>query len=291
MFCLHVIKRRALAALLFTAALGVAGCATTTTTSPAITGSGVSRTETRPIAGVTAVTLAAPGQMNLQQGDAESLTVTADDNLLPHLKTTVAGGVLTIAFEEGSSYTLRTDAVYTLTLIELDALRTTGSGEISAASLSAGDLRVETTGSGSIQLGALAVSGSLELALGGSGGIAAESAVCELLRVSSSGSGSISVAQVETSAVEAALSGAGSVTLLGSAPNQTITIEGNGDFNGEGLQGIAAVVKTSGQGSAHVNVSEALDATVSGSGSILYSGSPEVSANDTGSGEVKPASA
>lgn len=289
MFRVKHLNHHVVTVLMLLAAFALAGCApAAVTTTSIVQGSGVSKTEERAVTGVNAVALTTVGQLNVQQASAESLTITADDNILPLLKTTVANGVLTIASE--GSFDERTPIVYTLTVREIGALRNTASGEISAASLNAAALEVETSGSGSIQLGALSVSGQARLVTSASGAVAVESLQSESLDIESSGAGNLSATGIETAAVSARLSGSGSVTLSGSAPAQNIAVEGDGDFNGELLDGVDVIAKTSGSGSAIVSASATLDATISGSGSVRYAGSPEVTANDSGAGEVAPLS-
>ena len=54
-----------------------------------LAGSGRLVTETRAVSGFTGISLAMPGHVEVTQGDTESLTVTADDNVLPLIETVV----------------------------------------------------------------------------------------------------------------------------------------------------------------------------------------------------------
>ncbi len=78
--------RRASLGMLLLALLLLGGCSSL----PGGTaGSGTAKTETRPVAGFTSIELAGTGDVQVKQTGTESLTVTADDNLLPLLTTEV----------------------------------------------------------------------------------------------------------------------------------------------------------------------------------------------------------
>ena len=59
-------------------------------------GSGAVKEETRAVAGFTRLVLALPATVALTQGATESLAISADDNLLPLLRTRVENGELAI---------------------------------------------------------------------------------------------------------------------------------------------------------------------------------------------------
>jgi hypothetical protein len=102
-----------------------------------------------------------------------------------------------------------------------------------------------------------------------------------------SGSGNIVVNGIETSSLEVALPGSGAVTGDGTATQLDVVVSGSGlvQFTQLVAQDVRAVV--SGSGSIFVNATKSLDASVSGSGAIVYAGSPQdVTKNVTGSGAI-----
>ena len=62
---------------------------------------------------------------------------------------------------------------------------------------------------------------------------------------------------------------------------------GPAPFDGTDLVTAEGGVSVSGSGNAKVNVSDRLDAEISGSGSIIYLGDPEISAITRGSGRIE----
>ncbi len=94
------------------------------------------------------------------------------------------------------------------------------------------------------------------------------------LLLSISGSGTLK-APVISQNLKADISGIGSVTLAGTANSVNIQISGSGKVNAAALKTNNAVVDISGTGSTTIDVSENLNAEVSGSGSVYYVTKPK----------------
>ena len=202
--------------------LAMAGCVGAAGTT---VGSGQLKTETRSVSGFRAVTLAAAGDMTITQTGTESLSISAEDNLLPFITTDVSGDTLRIAVPPGTMLRSTRPIHYVLTVARLDTLTLSGAGNITGSGLTADALRVT-------------------------------------------------------------LSGAGKLTLSGTVAQQEVLLSGAGLYDASSLQTSTAKVTVSGLGSARVNVRDALDATVSGAGSIVYFGNPTVTQHVTGAGSV-----
>jgi len=75
--------------------------------------------------------------------------------------------------------------------------------------------------------------------------------------------------------------------LSGKADDCTINISGSGDYTARDLVTINTAIHVSGSGDASVNASQKIDASVSGSGDIRYTGAAtQVSISKHGSGGV-----
>src|SRR5512146_347376 len=79
-----------------------------------INGSGKPASESRPVSSFSRVSLRGTGELILSQGNEEALTVEADDNILPYIKTEVRGDELILQTKEGVSINPRTTIRYTL---------------------------------------------------------------------------------------------------------------------------------------------------------------------------------
>jgi hypothetical protein len=125
------------------------------------------------------------------------------------------------------------------------------------------------------------------VASSGSGNIQVAEVKGDELQTETSGSGAIAVANASVNSYRAEISGSGDIIAAGSTGSQRVKSTASGSFNGGDLQSKSAVVELFGSGDAFVNVSDTLDASVSGSGSIRYKGSPIVTEHDSGSGKIE----
>ena len=102
-----------------------------------------------------------------------------------------------------------------------------------------------------------------------------------------SGSGVLTVAGVAADHFTVRAPGSGVLAVTGTATTLDATLSGTGDLRLDGLAAHDATVSVPGTGRLLVNASHSLDATVSGVGSIVYSGSPaEVTKDVTGTGSI-----
>ena len=83
------------------------------------------------------------------------------------------------------------------------------------------------------------------------------------------------------------IDGAGAISLAGKVDQLTVSLKGVGAFNSENLQAKRATVTNDGTGAVVVRVSDSLNATLSGVGSIEYIGNPQVTKNISGLGTVR----
>jgi hypothetical protein len=87
--------------------LAAGGGGTLTSCSGSIPGSGHVVTEERDVQAFNEVLLADAGRITIVKGDKESLTVKAEDNILPEILTSVKQNRLTIRFKKWDGDTLR----------------------------------------------------------------------------------------------------------------------------------------------------------------------------------------
>lgn len=112
--------------------------------------------------------------------------------------------------------------------------------------------------------------------------------VKQLTGIQLSGSSEARLDGVTTSSMSVGISGSGQVRMTGSADNQQIDISGSGNYDGSGFPTKTAKVEVSGAGTAVVKVSDALDVSVSGAGTVDYIGNPaRVNQDVSGSGSVR----
>ncbi len=111
----------------------------------------------------------------------------------------------------------------------------------------------------------------------------------DIERVVSSGATKVTIEAINNSAFEIDTSGASKVTMSGVTGELKIGVSGAAKIDAESLSAKQAVVGVSGAGKIVVNVSESLEAKVSGAGSIRYAGSPKkVVEKKSGAGKIRP---
>jgi hypothetical protein len=124
----------------------------------------------------------------------------------------------------------------------------------------------------------------------GSGDISGSGILAPTATIDLSGSGSLSVTSGATTQLTVTVSGSGDVTIVGAATELRLSNEGSADFDGSLLEATTVDVTLSGSGDARVVARQELTASISGSGSLVYSGNPsKVVTSLTGSGEITAA--
>lgn len=231
-------------------------------------GSGNLVREERDVHDFTEVELHQIGNLIITQGDEEKLVIEAEDNILPHIETTVSGGCLIITRQhllfDWMHPTL--PITFYLSVKELNRAKLSGSGAIECDHLKSDRFRLDISGSGKTKFGELAAD-SLEINVSGSG---------------AGRFGNVSVDEIETR-----ISGSGDLTVAGQVTSQEIRISGAGKYDAEELSSEAADVDITGAGDARLRVARELRVSITGSGSVRYHGSPAVQKRISGSGRIR----
>jgi len=250
-----------------------------------INGSGTIVTEDRSVSGFDKVDLQSIGNLTIVEGDKESLTIKADDNLMQYITAEVFNDTLEIGMEPNLSMDPSRSIEYTLTVKSLSSIVLSGFGNINAAELNAEDMEVKLSGSGNMTLGSLKTENAL-LRVSGFGNINVDNMVVDQPTLEISGSGDIDVNTLQAVTLNLKISGFGNADITGTTNDQEIQIVGSGNYHGEDLESESAAVKITGFGDATVWANSNLDVTITGSGNLEYYGSPKVTQTMTGFGKV-----
>jgi hypothetical protein len=106
------------------------------------------------------------------------------------------------------------------------------------------------------------------------------------LQVKLSGTGDFKLDWLEAERLEIHHSGSGLMLIKGQVEEQIIVLSGVGRYIAAGLESQRAQVRISGAGSARIQVSQALDASLRGVGILEYSGGAMVCEQVSGMGQV-----
>lgn len=121
----------------------------------------------------------------------------------------------------------------------------------------------------------------------GSGDARVESVKGERFELQLSGSGDARLTDLALRTLVVGLAGSGDITAQGRCDDAQLTIAGSGDLHMAELKTLRTTVSIAGSGDARVHASQALNASVAGSGDVHYSGNPgSVKSSVAGSGSV-----
>lgn len=225
-------------------AVDVPGLEVTVGTRQGLERSGQAVTETRPVANFQRVALAGVGKLLITQGEEESLTVTADESLLPYVVTSVKAGTLTLGLSPEARQLRPLGPIqFNLSVIDLAALEISGAGDVRADSLAVDRLELRISGAGDINIDSLTAN---ELVV--------------------------------------RLTGAGNINVAGQVAEQRIRLSGAGGYRARKLESQWATVEVSGAGAAAIWATDRLDVQISGSGNVDCYGNPAVTKQITGVG-------
>jgi hypothetical protein len=190
-----------------------------------VKGSGKVISENRTVSEFDSIELAGSGRLEVDQNGTESLSISADDNILPLLTSEVQANRLVLRVKSGTQVDPTKTIVYKVGARNLIAITCAGDTTAVAKGIHTETLRLEIAGSGDI-------------------------------------------------------------SAAGSSDRQDVTIAGSGKYQGADLKSKIAKINIAGSGDAVMAVSDNLDITIAGSGSIKYIGDPMVKQSVLGSGTI-----
>ncbi len=213
-----------------------------------IRGSGNLVSESREVSGFGKVRLDGAGRLFITQGEEESLEIEAEDNLMDKLTSDVEDGTLVLGYEEKPWRT---------TVIPTNGITYT---------LTVKDLTgVTFNGAGDLEMAALETS-SLDVEINGAGQLSIDELTAENLMVHIAGTSTISVS--------------------GQVSTQEVVIDGAGNYKAEDLKTESTSIEINGIGNAIVWAIDTLEINIDGGGTVNYYGTPSVTQDINGLGDI-----
>lgn len=187
------------------------------------------------------------GELELEQGNSFSVVLEGDEDLLDAIKVRVTDGKLVIS--KPNWRLARNEKLYAyVTMPELEGVSVSGSGKVFNK-------------------------GSIE---------------CDEVYFSVSGSGEIEFDSFSADDIKMRVSGSGEISLEGEdADRADVSISGSGNVDADGLKFEEAMVKISGSGKCTIWVTDAIKASISGSGDVYVKGDPNIDSRSSGSGKIR----
>jgi putative autotransporter adhesin-like protein len=210
------------AAVILAAATATAG-EPTSSGSATIKGSGKPATTQRTVPAFRAIALTGPIDLDFRLGPTQSIELSADDNVLPLITTTVRESSLTIALN-AKSISPRTPLRATITAPTITALALRGTGNAVLSGLKSSSFALSLEGSGSVK--ATGAVSTLSISLTGSGNIEAKLLHSSTASIDLEGSGNATLHATGTVAVN--LNGSGNITIHGRPKSVAQSVHGTG---------------------------------------------------------------
>ncbi len=213
-----------------------------------VRGSGNLISETRSVSGFDAIKLDGTGRLIITQGTTESLEIEAEDNILDELTSEVQGKTLMLGFQ---------DQPWRTTLLPTKGI---------VYRLTVKDLTgITINGAGDLEMDSLETD-SLDMTLNGASQVKIKALNAEELSVE--------------------ISGTGTITLGGAVSIQSVKIDGAGNYQAENLQTQSTMIDINGLGNGTVWATDTLDINIDGGGSLRFYGSPAVTQEINGLGNI-----
>ncbi len=217
------------------------------------------------VSGFERVTLEGSGDVYIEQGQTESLTVEADENIIPMLDTRVSGNELVLRIKPGYDVAPSQRIIYHVTIKDLSGITTLGSGDFFVGPVKSDHLAISIPGSGDIEI---------------------ESLTGDDLSIDLAGSGNAALADVDIKTSDTSIKGSGDVKLTGKADTQEVRVAGSGDYLAGDLETDTADISVVGSADVTVWVNDQLKVKNTGSATVEYYGNPSVEESGVGSGDL-----
>jgi len=176
-----------------------------------VVGSGNIVTVSRPVADYHAISLTGVGRLIVTQTGDESLTITADDNIVPLIGSGVQDGLLTVSDPPNTDLEPSQIIVYRITVKDLDAIRISGVVNASVEGILTTDFTVDISG-----VTTLTTTGSVthqQVSLNGVSTYLAEGLTSETARIM--GSGVMGAVLTVSNLLDGDVCGVGSISYVG----------------------------------------------------------------------------
>jgi hypothetical protein len=211
-----------------------------------IRGNGNVVTQERSISGFDGVESYGSFEVFITSGNASSVKIEADENLMEYIETDIRNGVLRLKTANRHSISPSHTIKVHVTAPTFTVVKTSGSGSI------VGNNEISTN---------------------------------EKLSIGTSGSGDIKL-NVRATELSANISGSGNIILAGEANTMDGSIAGSGNIRAGELKTREASVDIAGSGSTSIHADEKLDINIAGSGDVRYSGNAKITSRIAGSGSI-----
>jgi|LSQX01.1.fsa_nt_gb hypothetical protein len=211
-------------------------------------GSGHLATENRPVRDFNAIRLEGAGRLLVTQGETEMLEIVAEDNIIGELTSEVLGKTLVLGFKERP---------WKKTLLPTEGI---------IYNLSVIDLT--------------------EIQLNGAGIFETNGLETDRFFIEIKGASQVKIDNLSVEELSVKIDGTGTLSLNGQASSQFVAITGAGNYQSSDLLTGSTEIAINGLGNGTVWATETLDISIDGGGTVRFYGSPYVTQQIRGLGNI-----
>jgi len=241
--------------------------------------------ETRSVSGFTGIDASSAFNITVTKGNSESLSIEADNDVMPYVRSEVRNGTLHLYLDNGNKVRNIKTMNASIVMKNLDKVVLSGACKFVADDMfTSSKFKVECSGASNVR--ANVNTGQLNIEASGASKIQITANVTGNVNVDVSGASKIQ-GELQASCVKLTSSGVCTAELTGSATDFKMDISGTSKVKAEGFTVKTASVRSSGTSSVTVNVTDALKVNSSGAASVNYKGSPTVEVNNSRAAKVR----
>jgi len=230
------------------------------------------KTERRQVSGFTGIDASSVFDITVNKGNTESLTIEADNDVMPYVRSEVNNGVLHLSIDDANKGKNIKTLKATITMKDLTGVTLSGACKFTANDLFTPEkFKADCSGVSGMKVNVN--TGQLSIGVSGSGKITLIANVKGDADWNVSGVSSVK-ANMKATKVTINSSGVGSIELIGSASNLQIDASGTSKITADSFVVKTATIKSSGTSSVNVNATDVLTINSSGAVSVHYIGSP-----------------
>lgn len=235
--------------------------------------------ETRPVSGFTGIDASSVFDITVAKGNTESLTIEADNEVMPYVRSEVQNGVLHLYLDNKKDIRDIKLLKATLVMKDLDNVSLSGACKLTAGDLFTPD-KFKAGCSGASKLTVSLITKQLGVEMSGASQIQIKANVSGDTNINASGTSKIQ-GELKTGNINFDSSGACSIELTGSSTDMKVNSSGTSNLNAKNFPVKTATVEASGISKVTVNVIDALNVNSSGLSTVNYTGSSTIVLNSS----------
>lgn len=242
--------------------------------------------EVRQVSGFSGISASSVFEITVTKGNTESLTVEADDAVMPYVRSEVKKGVLHLYLDNGNKKLSDVKNLKAYVVMKnLDNVSLSGACKLTSKDQFTPDqFKGDCSGASNMDLNLKA--NKLDFDMSGASSLTLNAEVAGEAEWDLSGSSKIQ-ARINASKVSFSTSGLSNVELSGSCNKFDIETSGTSTISAFDFAAKTAFIESSGTSKLELNVTEKLKVESSGASTITYKGSPIVEQHNSGASKIK----